>query len=109
MFQQKQYLMGEAVSEVEAFITRNNEYISAIVNKMLGEAKDQAQAIINKTLAESKAALQEAVGQAVQIKTANIKAQLEPSIERAKYAANMSLIAACVAVLAAETVLWASL
>jgi len=42
MFQQKQHLMSEAVSEVEAFITRNNEYISAIVNKMLSDALRQS-------------------------------------------------------------------
>jgi len=109
MFQQKQHLMGEAVSEVEAFITRNNEYISAIVDKMLNEAKGQAQAIINKTLTESKNALQEVIAQAIQTKTTSIKAKLEPSIERVEHAAKMSLAAACVAVLAAGVVLWASL
>jgi len=109
MFQQKQYLMGEVVSEVEAFITRNNEYISTIVNKMLNEAKGQAQAIINKTLTESKITLQEVIAQAVQAKTASIKAKLEPSIERVEHAAKMSLVAACVAVLAAGMMLWASL
>jgi len=109
MFQQKQYLIGEAVSEVEAFITRNNEYITAIVNKMLSEAKGQAQAIINQTLIESKASLQEVVAQVIQSKTASIQAKLEPSIVRVEHAAKMSLAAACVAVLAAGIALWAAL
>jgi len=108
MFQQKQHLMGEAVSEVEAFISRNNEYITTIVNKMLGEAKGQAQAIINKTLTESKDALQEVIAQAIQTKTASIKTKLDPSIKRVEHAAKMSFAAACVAVLAAGIVLWAS-
>ncbi|KXU38683.1 hypothetical protein AXE65_12455 [Ventosimonas gracilis] len=109
MFRHKQKLMAEVVSEVEAFMTRNNEYISTIVNQMLGEAKNQAQAIINKTLIESKKDLQEAITQTVQTRTANIRAQLEPSIERARQAAYMSLMAGGVAVLAAMIVLWASL
>jgi len=109
MLQQKQHLMGEAVSEVEAFIMRNNEYITAIVNKMLNEATGQAQAIINKTLAESKDTLQEAIAQAVQAKTVSIKTKLDPSIQRVEHAAKMSLVAACFAVLAAGIVLWASL
>jgi len=109
MFQQKQQLMGEALSEVEAFITRNNEYISTIVNKMLNEAKGQAQEIINKTLTESKDALQEVIAQAIQTKTASIKTKLEPSIKRVEFAAKMSLVAACVAVLAVVVVLLATL
>jgi len=109
MFQQKQSLMADVVSEIEAFITRNNEYITAIVNKILNEAKGQAQAIINQTLTESKASLQEVVAQVVQSKTASIKAKLEPSIERVEHAAKMSLAAACVAALAAGIALWVSL
>ncbi|WP_369126238.1 hypothetical protein [Ventosimonas gracilis] len=83
--------------------------MSAIVNQMLGEAKNQAQAIINKTLIESKKDLQEAITQTVQTRTANIKAQLEPSIERARQAAYISLMAGCVAVLASGIAFWAAL
>jgi len=49
------------------------------------------------------------IAQAIQTKTASIKAKLEPSIERVEHAAKMSLVAACVAVLAAGITLWASL
>jgi len=74
-----------------------------------GEAKGQAQAIINKTLASSKEALQEVVAQTVQVKTASIKAKLEPSSARVEQAAKISLVAACVAVLATGVVLWTAL
>jgi len=105
----KEVALAGFVSTLEAAMTRYNQNATETCNKMLREAAAQAQGIVNKSLKESKEALQEAVGQAVQSKTASIKAQLEPSIERARQAANMSLIAACVAVLAAGIVLWASL
>jgi|GEM_PF-1071722 len=104
--QKEQDLWAAVVSEVEAFMTRYNQQATTTCSHMLREAATQAQSIINKTLQESKAALQTVVGQAVQINTANIKKQLEPSIERARQAANMSLVAGCVAVLAAGIALW---
>jgi len=107
--QHKEVALAGFVSTLEAFMTRYNQNTKETCNKMLKEASAQAQSIVNKILKESKEALQEAVEQAVQTKTANIKGQLEPLIERVRYAANMSLIAASVAVLAAGTVLWASL
>jgi len=107
--QKEKDLWTAVVSEVEAFMTRYNQNATETCNQMLREAAAQAQSIVNKSLKESKEALQEVVVQSVQTQTANIKAQLEPPIERARQAANMSLIAACVAVLAAGVVLWASL
>jgi len=106
--QKEQDLWAAVVSEVEAFMTRYNQQATTTCNQMLREAAAQAQSIVNKSLKESKEALQEAVGQSVQTQTASIKKQLEPSIERVEYAAKMSLAAACVAVLAAGGVLWAS-
>jgi len=106
--QKEQDLWAAVVSEVEAFMTRYNQSATEACNKMLKEAATQAQSIVNKTLKESKESLQAAVGQAVQAKTADIKKQVEPLIERTRHAANMSLVASCVAVLAAGVVLWSS-
>jgi len=104
-----QNFLADAASKNEASVARYSQDIKAISNKILNEAAQQAQDIINAALVDSKAGLQAAITQSVQTKTANIKAQLEPSIGRARLAANMSLAAACVAILAAGVVLWTSL
>jgi len=99
----------EHQSEMESAMMRNNKSINDASKHMLQEAKSQVQNIINQTLSSSKDALQKAIAQAVKTKTADIKEELEQSIERARLAANTALIAACAAIFAAGLALWASL
>jgi len=106
--QYHQVLWGKSISNMEAFITRNNQSVTAVSKQMLEQAATQTQGLINKALEESKKSLQEVVAQSVQAQTVDISKQLKPSIERARHAANMSFVAACVAVFAAGLALLAS-
>jgi len=109
LYQQIQNMLAQIASENEVAITRYQQSIKDISSGMLKEAAAQSQSIINKTLTDSKAALQTTIAQAVQMETDNIKAQLEPPIERAKQAAYISFVAACAAILAAGIALWTAL